>query len=118
MSAGSSSQPSRKRRRETEGNQAYPPIEEMTKDSTLWYPDGNVVVGAGRTLFRFHKSILSSHSTAFDGMFNGLPHSGELVDDCPFVRLFGDDPGEVRCMLREMYGLRSVLYLPILSTAS
>ncbi|VDB87111.1 unnamed protein product [Peniophora sp. CBMAI 1063] len=78
----------------------------MTRDSALWYSDGNVVVGSGSTLFRVHKSVLSKHSEVFDGMFSGPPHTGEEVDGCPFVRLFGDHPSEVRCMLKDMYGLR------------
>ncbi|KZV72512.1 hypothetical protein PENSPDRAFT_351972 [Peniophora sp. CONT] len=106
MSASSSSNTGHKRRRTVEGDQAYPPINEMTKDSTLWYSDGNIVVGAGQTLFRVHKSILSQHSTVFGDMLGGFPHSGDFVEGCPFVRLFGDDPAEVRCMLQEMYGLR------------
>ncbi|KZV72511.1 hypothetical protein PENSPDRAFT_351973 [Peniophora sp. CONT] len=107
MSASSATQVSQKRRRADEGAQACPPLNEMTKDETLWYSDGNIVVGAGKNLFRVHKSVLSRHSVVFGDMFGGPPHAGEEVDGCPFMRLFGDNPAEVRCMLNEMYGLRA-----------
>ncbi|KZV60188.1 hypothetical protein PENSPDRAFT_694485 [Peniophora sp. CONT] len=106
MSAISTSQPSQKRRRTDEGDDACPPIDEMVKDDDLWYSDGNIVVGSGTSLFRVHKGVLSKHSTVFDDMFGGPPHRGEELEGCPFVRLYGDNPVEVRCLLKEMYGLR------------
>lgn len=36
---------------------------------TLYFDDGNVILGAGRILFCVHRSLLSKHSTVYRDIF-------------------------------------------------
>lgn len=59
----------------------------MRRCKDLWFPDGNVTLQAGHTLFKVHKSILASHSGLFATMFS-LPQGPEArdgTDDHPLV---------------------------------
>jgi hypothetical protein len=71
--------------------------------SHLWKDDGNVVIQAGDTQFRVHRSMLVDNSTVFNHMFrNATPQGEESVEGCPVVWL-ADDPAEVLNVLRTLY---------------
>ncbi|RDB17298.1 hypothetical protein Hypma_001918 [Hypsizygus marmoreus] len=58
-------------------------LEDSTR-STIWFDDGSVILNAENTLFRVHRSILSSHSSVFDDLLGAL--SSEVqVDGCPVL---------------------------------
>ncbi|KZP13134.1 hypothetical protein FIBSPDRAFT_798094, partial [Athelia psychrophila] len=90
--------------------------------SDIWYEDGNVILQAGGTQFKVHRSILAENSTVFKDMFSfPQPPSAnqELLEGCQIVRL-SDTAEEVRCILqaicrREYVAFGRPLPLPILS---
>ncbi|RPD55039.1 hypothetical protein L227DRAFT_555467 [Lentinus tigrinus ALCF2SS1-6] len=67
-----------------------PPTSELSRDSDLWFPDGNIVVIAEGACFRVHQGVLARHSVVFKDMF-GVPqpaaHPTNLIDDCPVVHI-------------------------------
>lgn len=80
----------------------------------LWFDDGNVIVSAGGTLFRVHKSVLSFHSSFFDGLFklptpeDSLEHSPDYYEGIPVVRMEGDDDIDIERIIDELYDQRCV----------
>ena len=55
----------------------------INRDSEVWFGDGNIVVVAQNTAFRFHKSVVSLHSSVFRDLFS-IPQPslmGEEVDE-------------------------------------
>ena len=86
--------------------------ESFERDSEFWFEDGNVVVVAQKTAFRFHKSVVSLHSSVFHDLFS-IPRpcpTGEEVDEtfdgCPVIRV-SDTSYDFRELLRAMYhGIR------------
>lgn len=81
---------------------------ELREDPELWLSDGNVVLTAnddeGTTWgIRCHKSILSKHSTVFEGMFPlKQPENAEMYDGLPLVAL-SDRYADLRGLLRMLY---------------
>ncbi|KAI0634525.1 hypothetical protein C8Q77DRAFT_1033511, partial [Trametes polyzona] len=72
MAHPQSPQPDRKRPRlELE---ADPDEKPFVNHPTLYFDDGNLILGAGRTLFCVHKSLLSKHSTVLHDLLE-RPHS-------------------------------------------
>ncbi|KZP30901.1 hypothetical protein FIBSPDRAFT_814333 [Athelia psychrophila] len=66
--------------------------------SDIWYEDVNVILQAGSTQFKVHRSILAENSTVFKDMFSfPQPPSAnqELLEGCQIVRL-SDTAEEVR----------------------
>ena len=81
------------------------------RDSEVWFEDGNVVVVAQNTAFRFHKSVVSLHSSVFRDLFS-IPQPSlmdEEVDEilisdgCPVVHV-SDTSYDFRELLRAIYG--------------
>ena len=81
------------------------------RDSEVWSEDGNIVVVAQNTAFRFHKSVVSLHSSVFRDLFS-IPQpsliliDGEVVevfDGCPVVHV-SDTSYDFRELLRAIYG--------------
>ena len=81
-----------------------PPI--ITR-SSLWIPDGNIVLEAEHTQFKFYRGLLARHSTFFRNLFDSMfppgsdPHIEddiELVEGCPVVCL-ADSADDVGYML-------------------
>lgn len=63
----------------------------LTRSPELWFEDGSVVLHVESTLFRVHRSILSSNSEVFRDMFS-VPQppmnvSEGVIDGCPVVHL-------------------------------
>ncbi|KAM5544058.1 hypothetical protein V8D89_002244 [Ganoderma adspersum] len=77
--------------------------------SEVWFEDGNTVVIGQNTAFRFHKSVVSIHSSVFCDLFS-IPRpspKGEEVDEtfdgCPVVRV-SDTSYDFRELIRAIYG--------------
>ena len=85
------------------------PDNSIKRDSEVWFEDGNVVVIAQNTAFRFHKSVLSLHSPVFRDLFSvpqPSPAGGkaeELLEGCSVVRV-SDTSYDFRELLRAIYG--------------
>ncbi|KAM5544851.1 hypothetical protein V8D89_001749 [Ganoderma adspersum] len=99
------------------------PDDSITRDSDVWYEDGNIVVIAQTTAFRFHKSVVSHHSSVFRDLFSvpqpsppavaGESEPGaraETFDGCAAVRV-SDTSYDFRELLRAIYGGVSYLRL-------
>ncbi|KAM5544034.1 hypothetical protein V8D89_002220, partial [Ganoderma adspersum] len=98
---------------------ALPPAshlaDEVQRDSDIWFEDGNVVVIAQNTAFRFHKGVLSHHSQVFRDLFLvPQPSASEasqidVLDGCPVVHV-SDTSFDFKELLRALYGGVSYLY--------
>ena len=80
----------------------------INRDSEVWFEDGNIVVIAQNVAFRFHKSVVSIHSSVFRDLFS-IPRpspTGEEVDEtfdgCPVVRV-SDTSYDFRELIRAIY---------------
>lgn len=74
-----------------------------TRHPDLWFDDGSVVLEVETTLFRVHRSALSSHSTVFADMFSiPQPPDQETIEGCPVVKL-PDSASGVACLLEAIY---------------
>ncbi|TBU41579.1 hypothetical protein BD309DRAFT_1081994 [Dichomitus squalens] len=90
-----------------------PSLEGFQRDSDIWFEDGNIIVIAQSTAFRFHKSVLASHSQVFRELFSvpqPSPNAGEseAIDGCT-VMYVSDTGYDFRELLRAIY--RGVSYL-------
>ena len=79
----------------------------IKRDSEIWFEDGNVVVIAQTTAFRFHKSVVSLHSSVFRDLFSipqpsGSPVGEESFDSCPVVHV-SDTSYDFRELIRAIY---------------
>ena len=83
--------------------------DEIQRDPDIWFEDGNVIVIAHNTAFRFHKGVLSHHSQVFRDLFLVPQPSGsaasplDILDGCPAVRV-SDTSYDFRELLRAIYG--------------
>ncbi|KAJ7700677.1 hypothetical protein B0H17DRAFT_882729, partial [Mycena rosella] len=69
----------------------------------LWFEDGNLVLQAGNSQFRLHRSILAARSPVFQDMLSfPQPPESELVEGCPLVRL-PDAESEVTVFLKAIF---------------
>ena len=85
----------------------------VQRDPALWFEDGNVVVIAQNTAFRFHKGVLALHSQVFRDLFS-VPQppppqddsddsdAAQRFDGCPVVHVT-DTSYDFRTLLRELY---------------
>ncbi|KAF9034379.1 hypothetical protein BJ165DRAFT_1513510 [Panaeolus papilionaceus] len=74
---------------------------------SVWMDDGNIVLQAGQTQFRVHKSMISRSSSVFKDMFS-FPQpadSSSEVEGCPVVHLHDSDD-DVACLLSAIYDHR------------
>ncbi|KAI1786600.1 hypothetical protein LXA43DRAFT_897702 [Ganoderma leucocontextum] len=90
--------------------------DEIQRDSDIWFEDGNVIVIAQNTAFRFHKGVLSHHSQVFRDLFlvpqPSISRAGssiDVLDGCPVVRV-SDTSYDFRELLRAIYGGVSYLH--------
>ena len=75
-----------------------------------WIDDGNIVLAVQGKYFRVHRSILSSYSEIFKGMFECTNPSAsggesELIEQCPVVHLH-DATSDVQIVLKALYDRR------------
>ncbi len=93
----------------TDGNLGQPEGQlELRQDPDLWFSDGNIVVAMkdeGNVTWGMmcHQSILSKHSSVFEGMF-GLkpPPDSERYEDIPLVSL-PDSYADMKELLQMLY---------------
>lgn len=75
------------------------------RHTKLWFSDGSVILNVQRTLFKVHKTMLSTYSTVMADMFS-LPEAGPanppMIEGCPVVVMF-DDAEEFADLLSVMY---------------
>ena len=76
---------------------------EPERHPRLWYDDGNIILQAERTQFKFYKGLLARHSQVFADMLAVVPHNQEALhgasaEGCPVVELT-DAAQDVRFML-------------------
>ena len=77
----------------------------IKRDSDIWFEDGNVVVIAQTTAFRFHKSVVSLHTSVFRDLFSipqPSPVGEESFDGCPVVHV-SDTSYDFRELVRAIY---------------
>ena len=75
----------------------------LQKDAHVYLDDGNIVLVAGMTCFRVHRSLLAKYSPIFRDMFSlPQPEDQEMYDGVPMVEL-QDDPDILRALLRVIY---------------
>jgi hypothetical protein len=82
-------------------------IDALTSNSTrhpdLWFDDGSVILNVGTTLFRVHRSTLSTHSTVFADMFHvPQPPNQDAIEGCPVVHV-PDSAKDFTCLLKALY---------------
>lgn len=99
----SNDQPASKRKCIDDSHAANGPTEPVTPmRSSIWYPDGNIILQAEGFQFKVHKSILAQSSSVFDGMFS-IPQppmaDDELVEGCPVI-LLSDSSEDVEYVLQ------------------
>ena len=71
--------------------------------SDFWFLDGNIVILAGKAIFKVHRGQLERHSDVFNGLFSiPQPTGQELIDDCVYMEL-PDDPSDVFYFLGALY---------------
>ncbi|KAM5544055.1 hypothetical protein V8D89_002241 [Ganoderma adspersum] len=87
----------------------------IKRDSEVWFEDGNIVIIAQTTAFRFHKTVVAIHSSVFRDLFS-IPRpspTGEEVDEtfdgCPVVRV-SDTSYDFRELIRAIYSGVSYLH--------
>jgi hypothetical protein len=96
------SNPLKRARVDTDG-EVTGPNANPTRHPDLWFDDGSVVLKAENTLFRVHRTTLSTHSTVFSDMF-GIPHppGQDEIEGCPVVKL-PDLANDVGYLLKALY---------------
>src|SRR6266436_1743325 len=71
-----------------------------------WLDDGNIILQAESTQFRFLRSILSASSSVFRGMFTvPQPVNEVLVDGCPVVHV-SDRAQDLHHVLKALFDRR------------
>ncbi|TRM66487.1 hypothetical protein BD626DRAFT_627027 [Schizophyllum amplum] len=80
------------------------PTTPPTRVQDLWFPDGDVVVRAGNTLFRVHAPVLERRAPALRGLLavSQADPDSEEVDGAP-VLVLQDPPEQVTHWLRAMF---------------
>ncbi|KAH8801867.1 hypothetical protein DL96DRAFT_1507914 [Flagelloscypha sp. PMI_526] len=87
-------------------------LDECTQHSSLWFPDGSIVLRAGLVLFKVYKGILAAKCTVFADMVSiPQPETGQTDQqyhgDCPLVCL-DDDEEEVTAFLTLLFDSMSL----------
>lgn len=80
------------------------PIENYTQ-SDIWFDDGNVILLAESTIFRVHRSILSSQSPVFKTMLADPTQASHNLHDCPVFPLI-HTAQDVTCFLKALFDRR------------
>ncbi|KAI0788373.1 hypothetical protein C8Q74DRAFT_1195685 [Fomes fomentarius] len=87
----------------------------IIRDSEIWFDDGNIIVIAQQTAFRFHRGVLSRHSVVFRELF-GIPYSStsepgipDSMEGCPAVHVT-DTSCDFRRLLCAIYDGMSYMH--------
>ena len=75
----------------------------LERHPDLWLDDGSIVLQAETTLFRVHRTTLSTHSTVFSDMF-GIPQppDQDAIEGCTVIQL-PDTREDTEFLLRALY---------------
>ncbi|KDR77425.1 hypothetical protein GALMADRAFT_138537 [Galerina marginata CBS 339.88] len=79
----------------------------VTQHPRFWFDDGNIILQAGSTQFKVHRSILANKSQIFKDMFS-LPQpvcssrADPYAQSCPIVVLY-DPPKDIENLLSLLY---------------
>ncbi len=77
----------------------------VERSTEFWFDDGNVVLQAGDTLFRVHRSILARHSVIMqDCLECPQPADAPSIDGCPLIHL-ADLAKDIDNMCTLLYGI-------------
>ena len=86
---------------------AWSPEVPIRRDSQVWFDDGNIVVVAQNTAFRFHRSVLSVHSDVFRDLFSvpqpQLSDQEQSIEGCAVVHV-SDTSYDFRELILAIYG--------------
>lgn len=82
-------------------------VANLTRCETIWFEDGNVVLVAGDTAFKVHRSMLARNSGVFQDLFTvPQPECADHMDGCPVVQM-SDRSDEMAILLDLFYnGMR------------
>jgi len=72
-------------------------------DAGLWFEDGNLIVLAGETSFKVHRSVLSRVSPKLSSFINNVGSNGPRAEDQLPVVCFPVPPAELRDFLSVIY---------------
>lgn len=73
----------------------------LLRDTTYWFPDGNVIISAGEVAFRLYHGLLATQSSVFDDMLDfPQPESAPTMVGCPILELPDSD-----CDLRHLFSV-------------
>ncbi|KAL1743682.1 hypothetical protein HDZ31DRAFT_40366 [Schizophyllum fasciatum] len=99
------------------------PVPPAITRADLWLPDGNIVLEAEHTQFKFYRGLLARHSTFFRNLFDSMfppsmdPHAEddiELVENCPVICL-ADTAEDISYMLHFIVDARSFDFVPTIA---
>ncbi|TRM56425.1 hypothetical protein BD626DRAFT_414013 [Schizophyllum amplum] len=77
--------------------------------TSLYFPDGNIILVAGNALFKVHLGQLARHSEVFHGLLTlPTPPEDQLFEGCQWLELY-DSPKDVFYWLASLY---DGLYFP------
>lgn len=77
--------------------------EEYQRHPDLWFDDGSIVLKVQTTLFKVHRTLLSSHSTVFADIFSvPQPATQDQVEGCTIVEA-PDSANDFTCLLKAIY---------------
>ncbi|KAJ6514132.1 hypothetical protein DFH09DRAFT_998999 [Mycena vulgaris] len=87
-------------------------LDEFQRVEELWFKDGTLVLGVGRSLFRVYGGLLAEKSPVFHDMLE-FPHPGgaEVFDGCPVVHL-SDNEDDMRYFLKALFDYEFFLPFP------
>ncbi|KAF5310120.1 hypothetical protein D9619_010181 [Psilocybe cf. subviscida] len=84
-SSGVDSRALKKRKASSDGHDAAD-CSSIVKSSKFWFHDGSVVLQTPTKQYRIHSSVLSAHSSVFEGMFQVPQPEGEpTIEGCPII---------------------------------
>ena len=78
-------------------------ITNSTRHPDLWFDDGSIILHVETTLFRVHRSTLSTHSEVFADMFRiPQPPDHDIIEGCSVVHL-PDSANDFIYLLKALY---------------
>ena len=60
----------------------------LSRDTTFWFPDGNIIISTGTVAFRLYHGVLAAQSSVFDNMLDlPQPEGAPTMDGYPILEL-------------------------------
>ena len=75
----------------------------------LWFPDGNLILKAEKSLFRIYSGLLAARSSVFKDMLAFPPpaEGNEMFEGCPIVTVY-DSSKDINFFLKAVFDSRCV----------